>query len=125
LITNKAVFDNLALDFTQLLSEGKVEEAADKYWATNVTILKPASEVDKTCDKIQGFFTARNTLSRWLSCNKMEDITIDGPFVTGNQFALFIDMQIVNLADGKRKEFGEIATFIMMGNKIVEERFFY
>jgi hypothetical protein len=34
-------------------------------------------------------------------------------------------MQIVNLADGKRKEFGEIATFIMMGNKIVEERFFY
>lgn len=125
MITNKAVFDSLALDFTQLLLEGKVEEAADKYWATNVTILKPASEEDKTCNKTFGFISARQKLSSWLSCNKMEDISIDGPFVTGNQFALYIDMQIINLADGERKEFGEIATFIMMGDKIVEERFFY
>jgi hypothetical protein len=118
-------FDKLALDFTQLLLAGKREEAADKYWAANVTILKPANESDQSCNKIQGFFSARQKLSRWLSRNKMEDISIDGPFVTGNQFALFIDMQIVNLADGKRKEFAEIATFIMIGNKIVEERFFY
>jgi hypothetical protein len=55
----------------------------------------------------------------------MEDISIDGPFVTGNQFALFIDMQIVDLAIGKRRNFSEIATFIMLDNKIIEERFFY
>jgi hypothetical protein len=53
----------------------------------------------------------------------MEDISIDGPFVTGNQFALFIDMQIVDLASGKRRHFAEIATFVMQGNKIFEERF--
>lgn len=55
----------------------------------------------------------------------MEDISIDGPFVTGNQFALFIDMQIVDLANVRRSNFSEIATFIMLDNKIIEQRFFY
>lgn len=118
-------FDDLALDFTRLLLAGNVEEAADKHWATNVTIFKPSFVSGEACEQICGFTAARGNLSTWLSHNKMEDISIDGPFVTGNQFALFIDMQIVDLGSGKRRNFSEIATFIMLGNKIVEERFFY
>ncbi len=120
-----SLFDNLALDFTRLLLAGKVEEATDKHLATNVKIVKPASVSGEACEQVCGFTAARENLCTWLSHNKMEDISIDGPFVTGNQFALFIDMQIVDLASGKRRNFSEIATFIMLDNKIIEERFFY
>ena len=116
---------DLALDFTRLLLAGKVEEAADKHWATHVRVVKPASVCGEACEQVCGFTTARENLCTWLSHNKIEDISIDGPFVTGRQFALFIDMQIVDLGSGKRRNFSEIATFIILGNKIIEERFFY
>ena len=119
------LLDDIAFDFTNLLLAGKVEEAADKHWATNVIIVNPTLVSGETCDQVCGFLAARRHLCTWLSHNKMEDISIDGPFVTGNQFALSIDMQIVDLASGKRSNFSEIATFIMLGNKIIEERFFY
>jgi len=119
------LLNQLADDFAKLLLAGKVEEAADKYWATDVCILKPAPAKGDEPIQITGFVAARETLSIWLSHNKMEDISIDGPFITGNQFALFIDMQIVDLVSGKRRDFAEIATFIILDNKIIEERFFY
>ena len=104
---------------------GKVEEAADNHWATHVTVVKSASVSGEACEQVYGFTAARKNLRTWLSHNKMEDISIDGPFVTGNQFALFIDMQIVDLANVRRSNFSEIATFIMLDNKIIEQRFFY
>jgi hypothetical protein len=119
LLMTNTLPNDLALDFTSLLLAGKVEAAADNHWATNVTIFKPSLVRGEACEQVCGFTAARGSLSTWLSHNKIEDISIDSPFVTGYQFALFIDMQIVDLASGKRRNFSEIATFIMLGNKIV------
>jgi len=72
----------------------------------------------------KGFNSAR-WLTEWLQKNKIENISIDGPCITGNQFALFVDMQILNIASGKVKDFSEVATFTVRDDKIIEERFFY
>jgi hypothetical protein len=71
----------------------------------------------------KGFNIAR-WLTEWLQKNKIENISIDGPCITGNQFALFVDMQILNIASGKVKDFSEVATFTVRDDKIIEERFF-
>jgi hypothetical protein len=115
----------VAHDFTVLLLAGKAEEAADKHWAQDIVVLKPSILGDDAVQQCTGFDSARSRLTKWLQHNKIEDISIDGPCITGNQFALFVDMQILNIASGKVKDFSEIATFTVRDDKIVEERFFY
>jgi len=116
---------NVAYEFTALLLAGKVEEAADKHWAQDIVVIKPSILGDNTVQQCRGFDTARSRLSGWLQHHKIEDISIDGPCITGNQFALFVYMQILNIASGNVKNFSEIATFTVKGDKIIEERFFY
>ena len=48
---------------------------------------------------------------------------MDGPFITGNHFALFIDMLIVHA--GRRTPHSQIAVFAVRDGKIIEERFFH
>ena len=61
----------------------------------------------------------------WLEAKQINDLTVDGPFVTRNQFALFLDMMITNRASGNSQPFTEIAVFTVRDAKITEERYFY
>nr|WP_123906277.1 SnoaL-like domain-containing protein [Sphingorhabdus sp. YGSMI21] len=49
---------------------------------------------------------------------------MDSPFITGNRFALFIDMLIRRRATGECAPFSEIAIYTVRDSKIVEERYF-
>ncbi len=51
--------------------------------------------------------------------------SVDGPFVTGDQFALFLDMLITDPQSGRAKPFTEIAIVTVRDARIIEERFFY
>lgn len=64
-------------------------------------------------------------LARWLEANAVSELLIDGPFITGEQFALFIDMEITRRATGKRNSFSEIATYTVRAGQIIEGKFFY
>ncbi len=46
-------------------------------------------------------------------------------FITGDQFALFLDMLIIDADSGHARPFTEIAIFTVRDRRIVEERFFY
>jgi hypothetical protein len=117
----------VARDFSTLLMSGDVEAAARKYWALDITSIAPPKLpiADGSAVAVNGYKQVYQKLNQWLALNKMEDISIDGPFVTGDQFALFVDMQIVNLMTGEQKPFSEIVTYTVKDDKIVEERFFY
>ena len=56
---------------------------------------------------------------------RIDEIGIDGPFVTGDQFALFLDLVIADPAGGNREPFTAIALFTVRDGRIIEERFFY
>ena len=56
---------------------------------------------------------------------RIDEIGIDGPFVTGDQFALFLDMVLIDAAGGARQPFTEIALYTVRGDQIAEERYFY
>ncbi len=115
----------IASDYAALMAAGETLAAAEKYWASDIIVLEPANfESDGPAIAI-GKPAALARLTRWLAVNAMSEMLIDGPFITGDQFALFIDMEITRRATGERQPFSEIATYTVSEGQIVEERFFY
>ncbi len=117
--------DNLAHDFSSLIRSGQLVLAAEKYWAEDVISIEPVIRPQRTPAIATGFRAARTKLTRWLKNNEMEELAVDGPFITGNHFALFIDMLVIRRATGQREPFSEIAIYTVRHGKIIEERYFY
>ena len=115
---------NLAEEFSALIASGEVLAAADKYWARDVASIDPDLP-DGTPARLTGFAEVRDKLHRWTLNNAMEDVAVDGPFISGDHFALFIDMIVRHRSTGKREPFSEIAIFTVRGAKIIEQRYFY
>ena len=116
---------DIASDYAALLAKGEALAAAEKYWASDIIAFEPAKSEAGDPAIAMGKPAAIARLTRWLETNAMSELLIDGPFVTGDQFALFIDMEIVRRATGMREPFSEIATYTVRDGQIIEERFFY
>ncbi len=117
--------NDVARDFTAMLRLGQFAAAGEKYWADDVTSVEPVDLPIGIPAVVSGFEAARNKSRSWLSASRIDDLDIDGPFVTGNQFALFMDMVIVSRANGDSQPFTKIAIFTVRDAKIIEERYFY
>ena len=111
----------VAADFTALWLAGDFSAAGERYWAEDVISIEPDALRDGA--ECRGIDAVRRKNLRWCSTHGIEDLSLDGPFVTGNQFALFADMLIVHA--GQRRPHSEIALFSVRDGKIVEERYFY
>lgn len=108
-----ASIEDVARDFTALLRAGQFEEAGNRFWASDICIFEPKHNA--------GLPTGCGRFGS----SRIEEIGIDGPFVTGDQFALFLDLMLVDPASGKRRPFSEIALYTVRGGQIAEERHFY
>ena len=113
----------IANDYVALMAAGETLAAAEKYWASDIVALEPSGSTP--AGTAIGKPAARARLTRWLAAHAMTELMIDGPFVTGNQFALFIDMEITRRDTGERRPFSEIAVYIVCQGKITEERHFH
>lgn len=111
--------DDIARDFTAMLRAGQFEAAGDRYWAADVKSIEPAGK------SVTGIDAARIKCNARFGAAKIDEICIDGPFVTGNQFALFLDVMIAGPRSGADQPFTEIAVFTVRDGSIIEERFFY
>lgn len=116
---------DIANDYAALVAGGEPLVAAEKYWADDIACFEPDQSQSEEPALAVGKTAALARLTRWLKGNAMSDVLIDGPFITGDQFALFIDMEITRRATGTREPFSEIATYTVRDGLIVEERFFY
>ena len=117
--------EHLASDFAHLLLTGNAVEAAEKYWAEDIVRIEPPRWPDCEPNRAEGYAAAHAKLLEWIDTSDAAEMAIDGPFVTGDVFALFLDMEIAAYGTGKREPFSEIAIFTVRGGKIVEVRYFY
>ena len=117
--------DEIARDFTAMLRSGQFEAAGNRYWASDVTSIEPATFAAGGRTTVSGIDATRNKCSARFGAARVDEIGIDGPFVTGNQFALFMDMVLVDLANGARRSVTEIALYTVSDGHITEERYFY
>jgi SnoaL-like domain len=112
--------EDVARDFTAMLRAGQFEAAGNRYWAEDVTSIEPERRAS-----VSGIDAARRKCHARFGSAKIDEIGIDGPFVTGDQFALFLDLVIVDPASGGRTPFTEIALYTVRRGQIAEERHFY
>jgi hypothetical protein len=112
--------EDVAREFTAMLRAGQFEAAGNRYWAADVISVEPTGRAT-----VSGIDAARLKCHARFGTAKVDEIGIDGPFVTGDQFALFLDLVIVDPAGGGRKPLTEIALYTVRGGQIAEERYFY
>lgn len=120
-----AAIDDIARDFTAMLRLGQFEAAGERYWSDAVTSVEPADLQAGIPALVSGIAAARSKAKFRFGEGRIDDLGIDGPFVTGDQFALFLDMLITYPASGSAQPFTEIAIFTVRDGRIIEERFFY
>jgi SnoaL-like domain len=116
---------DVARDYTALLLAGQFAAAGEQFWAADIKSIEPRDLPGVSVAEVTGIDLARTKNMRWFEAQRIDDLTIDGPFVTGNQFALFMDMMITNRANGDSQPFTQIAVFTVRDAKITEERYFY
>ena len=115
----------VAHDFTAVLRLQGFAAAGEKHWADDVKSVEPRDLPGGIPAVVLGIAATRTKHRTWLSADRITDLSIDGPFVTGNQFALFIDMMIVGGADPAPGPFSEIALYTVHNGRVTEERYFY
>lgn len=113
----------VAEGFTALWRAGDFKAAGDKYWADEVVSIEPGDLRDGSAAVCRGIEAVRAKQLRWLATHGVEDLSVDGPFITGDRFALFADMIIAHA--GRRKPHSQIAVFEVHDGRIIEERLFY
>ena len=116
---------DVASDFTSMLRQGRFVDAGNRYWAEAVTSLEPIDLSTNIPASVSGIDAARGKAQFRFGEGRIEDLGIDGPFITGDQFALFLDMLITDPATGTARPFTGIAIFTVRDGRIIDEIFFY
>jgi hypothetical protein len=120
-----ATIQDVAQDFTDMLRQGRFVAARERFSASDVKSIEPRDLPDGIAAEVSGIEAARAKTVRWFGSRHIHDLSIDGPFVTGNQFALFLDMIIAGRPSEADQPFTEIAVFTVRDGQISEERYFY
>ncbi len=116
---------DVAREFTAMLRAGQFEAAGERYWASDVISIEPADLPGGIRASVAGIDAARIKCAARFGTALAGESEIDGPCVTGDQFALFLDLVTLDPVSGKRRSLTEIALYTVRGDRIAEERHFY
>ncbi|MGL6044485.1 MAG: SnoaL-like domain-containing protein [Sandaracinobacteroides sp.] len=111
----------LAADYAALVSAGKMDEAAHRYWSDDVVTQEAMSgEMDRT----EGKAATQAKAEWWYANNEIHSFRSEGPFVNGDSFLLVMEIDVTPKG-GERMQMREIVSYKVAGGKVVEERYFY
>jgi hypothetical protein len=111
---------DVAQSLVEMCRAGKFDEAYEALFA------KDARSVEPNGDTAAGLDAMKAKGEAWNAENEVRSVTINGPFVSGNQFAVHFDIDIARRASGEQMKLTEIGVYTVGDNgKITEERFFY
>jgi hypothetical protein len=116
----KMAVSDVAQSLVEMCRAGKFDEAYDALFA------KDARSVEGTGDVAAGLDAVKAKGDAWNAENEVRSITIDGPFVGGDQFAVCFSLEIARRANGEQMTFNEVGIYTVGSDgKITEERFLY
>lgn len=108
--------------FTALLKAGQHEAAAAKFNADDIVSHEAMEGPMAMC---RGREAVKAKSDWWYANHVVHNVTTEGPFMNGSQFALRFDMDITTKESGQRMQMAEIALYTVKDGKIAEERFYY
>ncbi|WP_379547367.1 SnoaL-like domain-containing protein [Qipengyuania sp. DSG2-2] len=111
--------ETVAQEFTKAVAEDNAE-GYQSHWSDDIVSIEPG---DGPMSRCQGREALLQKHAWWFENTEVHDTTTEGPFVTGNQFAVHYGMDVT--MDGERSQMKEVGIYTVENDKIVEERFFY
>jgi ketosteroid isomerase-like protein len=111
----------IASDLVALCKQGKFAESGEKYWADDVVSVEAMGDQAES----HGKSAARGKGEWWAGAHEVHGITVEGPYVNGDDFTVRFKMDITVKESGQRMTMDEIALYRLKDGKIAEERFFY
>ena len=78
---------DIAEDFREMQLAGHAQAAAEKYWSADIASIGPTDLSDGTPAIVRGLTAAREKLIRRLAQNVIDDIAIDGSFISKSNLA--------------------------------------
>ena len=111
----------IAHDLVAMCKEGKFAECGEKYWADDVVSVEAMGDNAES----HGKAAARGKGEWWAGAHETHGITVEGPYLNGDEFTVRFVMDITNRQSGQRMTMDEIALYRVKDGKIAEERFFY
>jgi hypothetical protein len=112
----------VAKEFADLCKAGHHEAAAERFNAEGIVSLEA---FDGPMARVEGRAAVQAKGEWWLGAHEVHEITTEGPWVNGTQFALRFGIDVTEKASGKRTRMNEIGLYTVADGKVVEERFFY
>lgn len=113
---------NIAADFTDLLKAGDFDGAAEKYWSDDVASIEPSHS---GVPEFHGKAAAKAKNDDWARDNEVHRFETRGPYVNGDQFSVFMSLEVTNKPSGRRTAMDEVCLYTVRDGRVVEERFFY
>jgi ketosteroid isomerase-like protein len=111
----------IAHDLVALCREGKFDEAGEKYWAEDVASVEAMGDDAE----IRGKDAVRAKGEGWSNNHEVHGVTVEGPYVNGDDFTVRFVMDVTQKDNGQRTSMDEVALYKVRDGKIAEERFFY
>ncbi len=111
-----------ATEFTNLLKQNDHEGAASTYNADDIVSYEAMEGPMAVCE---GKEAVRQKGEWWFANHEVHGGSVEGPFVHGDQFAVYFTMDITPKATGERMTMTEVGLYSVEDGKITEERFFY
>ncbi len=113
----------IANELVTLVKEGKNAEAIEKLYADNIVSVEAVAGPQG--DTATGIEAVKGKLEWWVSSMEVHEAKVDGPYVSGDQFAVKYDYDVTDKNSGQRYPMIEVAIYTVAEGKISHERFFY
>ncbi len=111
----------VATDFAALVADGKMAEAAMKYWSDDIATYEAMpGDMDETHGKEEAVKKA----TWWMENHEVHSLTTEGPFVNGDHFMLIMAIDVTPKG-GTRMQMREIVDYHVVDDKVVIERYCY
>lgn len=111
----------LATTFTAMCTEGKFDEAGDRFWSEDV-VSREAMPGDAATAK--GLAAVKKKGEWWAANHEVHGMKVEGPYVNGDQFVVRFTMDITPKGRD-RVTMDEVGVYTVKDGKIVDEAFFY
>lgn len=112
---------DIANDLVALCKAGKFAECGETYWAEDVVSVEAMGPNPTS----HGIAAARAKGEWWANAHEVHGVTVEGPWVNGDQFIVRFTMDVTVKESGQRMSMDEAALYTIKDGKIAEERFFY
>jgi ketosteroid isomerase-like protein len=112
----------IANDFVKICATGNFDEAGEKYWSPDIVSIEP---MPGDMQQARGLAAVKAKGEWWYANHEIHGVTVDGPYVNGNQFIVRFQMDITPKETGQRMQMDEMGIYDLVDGKIVRESFFY